>query len=109
MSWGFDVPHFRKVLVHEAGFGISVGEIVRDIQGFVRGERSSIGGHFVMGGYGYIMFYEMETQAAACGSFPAEIFMDYVMFATTEDRDPQVYFPYEPRSFSLRVHLPEPN
>lgn len=59
-----------------------MSEIVRDIQGFSRGERSSIGGHSVTRGYGCILFYEMETQAAACGFLPAEIFMHYVMFAT---------------------------
>lgn len=51
----------------------------------------------------------METQAVACGFFPAQIFMDYVMFATSEDGDPQKYFPYKPRSFSLRVYLSEQN
>jgi len=53
------------------------------------------------------LFYEMETQAAAYGSFPAEVVMDYVMFATSEDGDPQMYFSYKTRSFSLRVHLPK--
>ena len=46
------------------------------------------------------LFYEMETQAAAYGSSPAEVVMDYVMFATGEDGDPQMYFPYKPKSFS---------
>ena len=79
-------------------------------KGLQEGESSSIGGHSVMRGHGFIIFfYEMETQAAACGSFPAQIFMDYVMFATSEDGDPQKYFPYKPRSFSLRVHLSEQN
>lgn len=45
-------------------------------------------------------FYEMETQAAAYGSFLAEVVMDYVMFATSEDGDPQMYFPYKPKSSS---------
>jgi len=38
---------------------------------------------------------------------PAEVVMDYVMFTTGEDGDPQMYFPYIPKSFSLRVHLSE--
>jgi hypothetical protein len=36
----------------------------------------------MMRGYGYIIFYEIETQAAACGFLPTEIFMHYVMLAT---------------------------
>lgn len=51
----------------------------------------------------------MEIQAVACGSFLAQIFIDYVMFAISEDRDSQKYFPYKPRSFFLRVYLSEQN
>ncbi|XMA19876.1 hypothetical protein WAI453_012667 [Rhynchosporium graminicola] len=37
------------------------------------------------------------------------MFMDCVMFATSEDGDPQMYLPYKSRSFSLKVHLSEQN
>ncbi len=60
---------------HFSRFSIIVGEIMRDMQGFQRGERGSIGSNFVTRGYGCIIFYEMETQAAACGFLPAEIFI----------------------------------
>jgi len=84
---------------HFSRFGIIVGEVVRDMQGFSRGgeelnwRTSGDEGLWLH----HFFFSEMETQAAACGSFPAEIFMDYVMFATSEDGDPQMYFPYKPR------------
>lgn len=52
-----------------------------------------------MRGYDKNILCEVETQAEAGGCLPAEEFMDYAIFATTEDRDPQMYFPYVFRIF----------
>lgn len=60
-------------------------------------------------GYGKIVFYQIHTLVAVGGFLLAEVFIDYVMFATTKDPDPQMCFLYKPRSFFLRVHLLEPN
>jgi hypothetical protein len=73
-------------------------------EAFQEEERSSIGGHFVVRGYGSIIFLRDENTGGSLRFLP--VFMDYVMFATSEDGDPQMYFPYEPRSFSL-IHLLE--
>ena len=72
----------KRGRLHFSHFGIILGEIRRDMQGFEEGESSSIGGHF-----------EMEARAAAaCGVLPAEIFMRFVLFASPRIQTHDQYF-----------------
>ncbi len=50
-------------------------------------------------GYGNIIFLRDGNAGSSVRFLP--VFIDYVIFAISEDGDPQMYFLYKPRSFSL--------
>lgn len=53
---------------------------------FQEGERSSIGGHIVIRGYGNTISLRDGNTGGSSGFLPAELLIDYIMLVTTEDQ-----------------------